>query len=120
MNTQDELVIADEALASIAAITAQTMPEIAGLESGLVQDLTAMFGREHQTVGVVIRRTEDEISVDMYIHVYYGHRIPDIALRLQEKVKTALEQYAQVMVVAVNVYVQKILWQDHTGGQNGE
>lgn len=118
MKAQDELVITDEALASIAAITAHTMPEIAGMESGLVEDLTAMFGRDNQTVGVAVRNVDDEVSLDLYIHVYYGYRIPDVALRLQDKVKRALETYAQATVVAVNVYVQKIIFSEPTEGKS--
>ena len=115
MRWQDELVITDEALAVIAAITAHTMPEIAGMEAGLVQDLTSMFGRDNQTVGVAVRNIDDEVSLDLYVHVYYGHRIPDVALRLQDKVKRALEEYAQMTVVAVNVYVQKIIFPELEG-----
>lgn len=118
MNAQDKLIITDEALGAIAAITAQSMPEVAGLEPGLVEDLSAIFGRESQSVGVAVRSDNDEIIVDLYIRVYHGYRIPDIALRLQEKVKSALEKYAEVIVVAVNVYVQKIVLKDRQGEKN--
>lgn len=112
MDIQDlefgKLEISDRALAAIAGITVQHMPEIAGLENGLVNELTSMFGKDSNTDGISVNSDGDQVVVDVYIRVHYGTRIPDVALRLQEKVRTALETFAEVTVTAINVYVQAI------------
>ena len=48
------------------------------------------------------------ISVDAYILVKYGQRIPDLAWDVQEKVKSNLERYTGYTVKTVNINVQGI------------
>lgn len=104
--------ISDHALAALAGITARQFPEIVALEPGLVDDLTSMFGKDPNTVGVRITGKADELTVELYIRVRHGVRIPDVALRLQEKVRTALETYADVTVVAIHIFVQGIAFDE--------
>jgi len=52
------------------------------------------------------------ISVDTYISVKYGLRIPDIAWDVQEKVKEKLEAFTGYSVKVVNVNVQGIHFTD--------
>ena len=52
------------------------------------------------------------ISVDTYISVQYGLRIPDIAWDVQEKVKEKLEAFTGYIVKVVNVNVQGIHFND--------
>ena len=55
---------------------------------------------------------EPSISVDAYVLVKYGQRIPDLAWDVQEKVKTNLERYTGYTVKAVNINVQGIYIDD--------
>ena len=48
------------------------------------------------------------MTVDAYILVKYGHRIPDLAWDVQEKIKANLERYTGYVVKAVNINVQGI------------
>lgn len=48
------------------------------------------------------------ITVDAYVLMKYGQRIPDLAWDVQEKVKANLERYTGYTVKAVNVNVQGI------------
>jgi len=52
------------------------------------------------------------ISVDTYISVQYGLRIPDVAWDVQEKIKEKLEAFTGYSVKAVNVNVQGIHFAD--------
>ena len=52
--------------------------------------------------------TSPSISVDAYVLVKYGQRIPDLAWDVQEKVKSNLERYTGYAVKAVNINVQGI------------
>ena len=48
------------------------------------------------------------ITVDAYVLVKYGQRIPDLAWDVQEKIKANLERYTGYTVSAVNINVQGI------------
>jgi len=52
------------------------------------------------------------ISVDTYISVQYGLRIPDVAWDVQEKVKEKLESFTGYSVKFINVNVQGIHFAD--------
>lgn len=64
--------------------------------------------------GVKITIAEEErrtrISVDAYVLVRYGLRIPDVAWDLQEFLKNSLEDAVGYDVKAVNVYVQGVFF----------
>ncbi len=52
------------------------------------------------------------ISVDAYVLVKYGKRIPDLAWEVQERVKANLERYTGYIVKAVNINVQGIYMEE--------
>ena len=41
-----------------------------------------------------------------------GYRIPDVVLRLQERIKTALVSYTEIEVQTIDVVVQDIIFDD--------
>ena len=51
----------------------------------------------------------------MYITVRYGYRIPDVALRVQEAVKSGIEDVTDTPVDGVNIFVQAIDFDDTIG-----
>ena len=81
------------------------------MESTLIHDISSMFGKDPNTLGVSIDSNENEVKVDLYLRVRYGLRIPDLTLRLQEAVRSTLEKYTGVTVLAINVYVQSIAFE---------
>ncbi|MCI7402521.1 MAG: Asp23/Gls24 family envelope stress response protein, partial [Pyramidobacter sp.] len=52
--------------------------------------------------------TQSQISVDAYVLVRYGLRIPDVAWDLQEFLKKELESSTGYEVKAVNIFVQGV------------
>lgn len=70
------------------------------------------LGRRNSGIRADVDHSRGVISVDVYILVRYGQRIPDIAWDVQEKIKDNLERYTGYEVHAVNVNVQGI----YTGG----
>ena len=44
--------------------------------------------------------------------IQYGYRIPDVALRLQERINTALVSYTEIEVQTIDVVVQDIIFDD--------
>ena len=85
----------------------------ADIVSGKVQAIqrkafAEMLGKKNFSKGVKVEVGEKEAAVDLYIIVEYGVRIPDIALTVQEKVKSAIENMTGLEVVEVNVHVQGV------------
>ena len=77
--------------------------------------INTFFGRKNAHEGVKISFNDDgAISVTLYVSISYGYRIPDIALRLQERIKTALVNYTEIEVETIDIVVQDIIFDDFT------
>ena len=100
--------IADEVVGTIAGLAATEVNGIAGMSGGLVGGIAEMLRKKNFSKGVKVEVGEKEAAVDLYIIVEYGVRIPDIALTVQEKVKSAIENMTGLEVVEVNVHVQGV------------
>lgn len=100
--------IADEVVGIIAGMAATEVPGVAGMSAGLVGGIAEMLGKKNLSKGVKVEVGEREAAVDLYIIVEYGVRIPDVALRVQENVKRAIETMTGLNVVEVNIHVQGV------------
>lgn len=102
--------IADEAVATVAALAATGVDGVAGLSAGLVGDLSSTLGRRGGTRGVRVEVGEKETAIDLYLVVDYGVRIPEVAHRVQQAVKKAVEEMTDLKVVEVNIHVQGVVF----------
>lgn len=97
--------------ATIAAIAARRTHGIAGLESTINDGISRFLGAKHDYEGVKVSYSDNgEIHMTVYIAVSYGYRIPDLVLRLQERIKTAIQTYTSVKVEAIDIVVQDIIF----------
>ncbi|WP_072868943.1 Asp23/Gls24 family envelope stress response protein [Desulfofundulus thermosubterraneus] len=100
--------IADEVVRVIAGLAATEVPGVAGMSGGVVGGIVEMLGKKNLSKGVKVEVGEKEAAVDLFVIVDYGTRIPDVALRIQENVKKAIEAMTGLSVVEVNVNVQGV------------
>lgn len=100
--------IADEVVRIVAGLAATDIAGVAGMSGGVVGGITEMLGRKNMTKGVKVEVGEKETAVDLYIVVEYGVRIPEVAVRIQEAVKKAIEEMTGLHVIEVNINIQGI------------
>jgi uncharacterized alkaline shock family protein YloU len=100
--------IADEVVGTIAGLAATEIEGVAGMSGGIAGGITEMLGKKNLTKGVKVEVGEKETAVDLFIIVEYSARIPDVALRVQENVKRAIETMTGLVVVEVNIHVQGV------------
>ena len=55
-----------------------------------------------------VETKNDETTIDLYVIVKYGYRIPDLAWKIQEKVKDTVESLTSISVPVVNIHVQGV------------
>ena len=107
--------IADNVYATIISMTALDTKGIHHMSSTFNDGVNTFFGRKSDHEGVKISFNDDgAISVTLYVSISYGYRIPDIALRLQERIKTALVNYTEIEVETIDIVVQDIIFDDFT------
>lgn len=107
-NDSGSIRIADEVVGIIAGLAATEVAGIAGMSGGLVGGIAEMLGKKNLSKGVKVEVGEREAAVDLFVIAEYGVRIPDVALRVQENVKQAIESMTGLDVVEVNIHVQGV------------
>ena len=100
--------ISEEVIVELTKKTIQGIPNIQTVSKGLA----SKFGIGRKGGDGIRVAVEDgtvpAISVDAYVLVKYGQRIPDLAWNVQEKIKANLERYTGYEVKTVNINVQGI------------
>ena len=99
--------ISEEVVSQIAGKAASEVNGVAGMSGGIVGGLSEMLGgKKNFSKGVKVQVGEKETTIDLFIIVEYGARIPDIAWEIQNKVKTVVENMTGLKVVDINIHVQ--------------
>jgi len=100
-----EVQIADEVVATIAALAAAEVKGVASISGNAANELAGKFGKKNISKGVKVLVNPDAVSVDMALTLDYGYGIPETAKQVQEKVKLAIENMTGLQVKEVNVRI---------------
>ncbi len=100
--------ISNDVVATIASITAQEIEGVYGMAGSLTGDFVELLGRKNPSKGVKVAIADREVTIDMFVIVDYGVKIPDVAWEIQEKTKNEVEAMTGLEVVAVNVNIEGI------------
>jgi len=100
--------ISDDVISVIAGLAATEVEGVAGMSGGVVGDITEILGRKNLSKGVKVAVNDKNVTVDLYIIVDYGVRIPEVAWNIQENVKKAIENMTGLSVTDVNIHVQGV------------
>ena len=98
-----EVQIADEVVAIIAGLAATEVEGVDSMAGNITNELVGKLGMKNLSKGVKVDVTEEHVSVDISLNVKYGYKIPDVCEKVQERVKTAIENMTGLMVLDVNV-----------------
>ena len=82
--------------------------EIVGVSSLVANFSSALqrwFGRNNYYEGVKISYANDTMCVDVYLNVYYGYNVSEIAYRVQENIKNSLASMIDMKIDRINVHV---------------
>lgn len=101
--------ISEDVIGIIAGLAASEVEGIAGMTLGFVDGINQILGSSKKySKGVKIELDGKKVTIDLYVNVKYGVRIPDIAWAAQNAVKSAVENMTGLDVIAVNINVQGI------------
>jgi uncharacterized alkaline shock family protein YloU len=84
-------------------------PGVAELAGNISDTITKkILGKENEFKGIKIDGGENGYTVDIYIIVYFGERIPDVAWNVQKNVKASLDNVMDITVENINIHVQGV------------
>jgi uncharacterized alkaline shock family protein YloU len=94
-------------------------PGVAELAGNISDTISKkVFGKESEFKGIKIDGGENGYTIDIFIVVNYGERIPDVAWNVQQNVKSALDSVMDIAVENINIHVQGVR-RDGDAGEAG-
>ncbi|MCI6886596.1 MAG: Asp23/Gls24 family envelope stress response protein [Lachnospiraceae bacterium] len=100
-----EVQIADEVVAIIAGLAATEVDGVDSMAGNITNELVGKLGMKNLSKGVKVDVTEEHVSVDLSLNIKYGYNIPDVSEKVQERVKSAIENMTGLMVLDVNIRI---------------
>ena len=107
-NNQGEIIIADEVIAVITGLAAMEVEGVASMAGNATRELISKIGIKSLSKGVKVDVLEDVVTVDATLNLKYGYNVKDVSVKVQEKVKVAIENMTGLKVADVNVRVAGI------------
>lgn len=108
-NVVGNVKISADVVCAIAGIAAEEIDGVAGMYSGFAVELAEKLGgRRNPAKGVKIDMNEDTVSIDLYIVVSFGAKIPEISWKIQDNVKNNIETMTGLRVKAVNLHIEGV------------
>lgn len=100
-----EVKIADEVVAIIAGLAATEVSGVDSMAGNITNELVGKLGMKNLSKGVKVDVTEEHVSVDLSLNIRYGYNIPEVSEKVQERVKSAIENMTGLTVLDVNIRI---------------
>ncbi len=101
--------IADEVVAIIAGLAATEIDGVASMAGNITNELVGKLGMKSLSKGVKVDVLEGVVSVRLALNIKYGYNIPDTSRKVQERVKSAIENMTGLEVADVNVSIADVV-----------
>ncbi len=98
----------DEVVAIIAGLAATEVDGVTSMYGNITAELISRLGAKNLSKGVRVSMEGDNIRVDLALNIAYGYEIPAVSQKVQEKVKTAIENMTGLTVSGVNVRIAEV------------
>lgn len=105
--------IADDVVAMIASLATTEVEGVSAMIGNVTNELMSKVGVKNLTKGVKVDILENHVAVDLAVTVEYGYNIPATCQKVQEKVKTAIENMTGLSVTDVNIRIAGVNMQKH-------
>ena len=100
-----EVHIADEVVAIIAGLAAMEVEGVASMAGNATRELISKLGMKSLSKGVKVDVLDGIVTVSLTLNLLYGYGVKDISVKVQEKVKSSIENMTGLEVADVNIRV---------------
>lgn len=95
-------------IAAISRTAALNVPGVVEMSGSLADGLASMIGKATFDRGIKVETEGHGVSVELHLVLEYGVRIPQVAWRVQNEVRRAIEEMTGKNVKTVDVVVQNV------------
>ncbi|MCB7303521.1 Asp23/Gls24 family envelope stress response protein [Bariatricus massiliensis] len=100
-----EVQIADEVVAIIAGLASMEVEGVSSMAGNATRELIAKLGMKSLSKGVKVDVLEGVVTVSLALNLKYGRNIKETTMKVQEKVKAAIENMTGLTVADINIRV---------------
>lgn len=100
-----EVQIADDVVAIIAGIAATEVDGVSSMAGNITKEIIGKLGMKNLSKGVKVSVEAEDVTVELSINIAYGYTVPEVSMKVQDKVKTAIENMTGLKVKEVNVHI---------------
>ena len=100
--------IADEVVAIIAGLATTEVEGVSSMAGNITNEIVSRLGMKNLSKGILVEVMENEVKVDVAINIAYGYSIPEVSAKVQDKVKSAIENMTGLTVAVVNVRIASV------------
>ncbi|MDD5833387.1 MAG: Asp23/Gls24 family envelope stress response protein [Clostridiales bacterium] len=104
----DSIRIADDVIKCIAAFAASEIEGVAGMAGNATNDIIARLGGKTLEKGVRVTIDENEVRLMLSINVRYGCSIPEVSRKVQDKVRSTIENMTGFSVSEIDINIAGI------------
>ncbi len=97
--------IADDVVKMIASLAATEVKGVSALAGNITNELMSKVGMKKLTKGVRVDVLEGNVTIDLAVTMEYGYNIPTTCTKVQDKVKTAVENMTGLTCSDVNIRI---------------
>ena len=116
---EGSLKISEEVISTIAGMTAGEINGVAGLSLRPNSDIRGILhNRKSVSKAIRLEMKDGEATIDVYVNLYLGVKIPDVASEIQSRVKDAVQNMTGIMVSKVNVHVAGVVFSHESAGND--
>lgn len=109
-NSNANITISNDVITTIVTTAAKEVEGVIGIQNSLETNFSKIFNKKKVMNGVEANVSEDGKSIDINcdICVEFGYELTPIGLKVQEKIKDAIETMTSYNVSKVNVKVANV------------
>ena len=98
-----------DVVSTIAGIATSEVEGVVGMYGTFAGGIAEMLGAKRSpSKGVKVDMNGENVTIDLYIVVQYGVRIPELAWEIQENVKNNVETMTGLNVLKVNIHIEGV------------
>ena len=107
--------IADDVVAMIASLAAAEVEGVSALVGNITNELVSKLGMKNLSKGVKAEVLEGVVTVDLSLNIEYGKNILETSKKVQEKVKSSIENMTGLEVADVNIHIASVDMENEKG-----
>ena len=100
--------VSEEVVAIIAGLAATEVEGVSSMAGNITNEIVSKLGMKNLSKGIFVEVMDGEIKVDVALNIAYGYAIPDISAKVQERVKSSVENMTGLTVAVVNVRIASV------------